>query len=248
MAMKPEFKMIVALCQGGGIGQDGQLPWPKLERDMRFFAEVTRSTKFPYNSAVVMGRKTWESIPSYARPLKYRDNFVISSSYYDHDHDDAGPESGVTFIRHLSEIQKYTMKYETVWFIGGASIYEQVLSPQLSPVFPIDEIYITIVDEKYEYDTAFPLTYQYQTVEEWESLRNNPMNRAIWCWTSAAEVPPYISFFNEDTSAQVLYKVMDVNRDFIASITRANDLVGIRERRLPDTRFILARSAAHHGV
>lgn len=249
MTPKPEFKMIVALCKGGGIGHDGQLPWPKLARDMRFFAEMTRSSVFPYNSAVVMGRKTWESIPSNARPLKYRDNFVISSSYYDDADDVAIPdaEPGVTFIRRLSDIYNYTMNYDTVWIIGGASIYEQVISPQLSPIFPIDEIYITFVDEMYEYDTAFPLTYQYNCIEEWEALRNNPMNRAIWCWTSASEVPPYISFFNDTVPSNVLYKVSDVDRDFIASITRNDDIIGIRDRRLPDTRFLClsrVRSAA----
>ena len=33
----PQYKMIVALCRGGGIGYQGTLPWPKIERDLRFF-------------------------------------------------------------------------------------------------------------------------------------------------------------------------------------------------------------------
>jgi len=243
MTRIPEFKMIVALCRGGGIGYEGQLPWPKLARDMRFFAEMTSSSVFPYNSAVVMGRRTWDSIPASARPLKFRDNFVISAL-----HDDtavtAPLPTGVTFLKNLSEIHEHAKNYDVVWFIGGASIYEQVLaSPSASPSssFPVTDIYITFVDESYEYDTAFPMMYQYESIEEWNALRNNPMNRAIWCWTDAESVPPYVSFFNDRSPAtNVVYQVEDVHRDIVSSITRTTDIRGIQERRLPDTRFLRA--------
>ena len=238
----PEFKMIVALCRGGGIGYEGRLPWPKLARDLRFFSEMTRSSGFPYNSAVVMGRKTWESIPDNARPLPFRDNFVISACASAHE-GASEPTPGVTFINNLSEIHKYTMNYEHVWLIGGASIYEQVIAaPPAS--FPVNDIYITFVDEEYEYDTAFPLMFQYESVDEWESRKNDLPNRAIWCWTDAESMPKYISFFVNNTR---LYHITYVDRDFVASITRPSDLKAIHERRAPDTVFVHARSAANHG-
>jgi dihydrofolate reductase len=237
-----EFKMIVALCRGGGIGYEGQLPWPKLARDMRFFAEMTSSSVFPYNSAVVMGRRTWDSIPASVRPLKFRENFVISALHTDEAAAVDTAPTGVTFLKNLSEIHEHAKNYDVVWFIGGASIYEQVLSsPSPFPSFNINEIYITFVDETYEHDTAFPLMYQYESIEEWEALRNNPMNRAIWCWTDAESVPPYVSFFNDRSPAtNVLYQVEDVDRDIVSSITRTTDIRGIQERRLPDTRFLRA--------
>lgn len=237
---RTEFKMIVALCRGGGIGYEGGLPWPKISRDLRFFAEMTRSSMFPYNSAVVMGRKTWESIPANARPLPFRDNFVVSAL---HTATGAPPPPGVTFINNLSEIHTHTANYDRVWFIGGASIYEQVVANQAS--FPVDDIYITFVDEEYECDTGFPLTFQYATVEEWEAHLNDLPNRAIWCWTGAdqATLPKYISFFADNTR---LFQLTDVDRDFVASITRPGDLKGIQERRVPDTVFVHVRSAAHH--
>jgi len=248
MTRATEFKMIVAVCRGGGIGFEGQLPWPKLARDLRFFAEMTSSSTFPYNSAVVMGRRTWESIPAAVRPLKFRDNFVISALHAaEADTALTAATTGVTFLKNLSEIHDHAKNYDTVWFIGGASIYEQVLSSSPSPPFPspsfnISEIYITFVDETYEHDTAFPLMYQYESIEEWEALQNNPMNRAIWCWTDADSVPPYVSFFNHRTPAtNVLYQVEDVDRDIVSSITRTTDIRGIQERRLPDTRFLCAR-------
>jgi len=244
MTRATEFKMIVAVCRGGGIGFEGQLPWPKLARDMRFFAEMTSSSTFPYNSAVVMGRRTWESIPAAVRPLKFRDNFVVSALHAAAEADTApmGATTGVTFLKNLSEIHDHAKNYDTVWFIGGASIYEQVLSPSSSSSssFNISDIYITFVDETYEHDTAFPLMYQYESIEEWEALKNNPMNRAIWCWTDADSVPKYVSFFNDRSN--VLYDMMDVDRDIVSSITRTEDIRGIQERRLPDTLFLHTRA------
>jgi len=247
MTRTTEFKMIVALCRGGGIGFEGQLPWPKLARDLRFFAEMTSSPVFPYNSAVVMGRRTWDSIPASVRPLKFRDNFVISARCDTADATEA--TTAVTFLKNLSDIHEHTKNYDVVWFIGGASIYEQVLSSPSSsssslPLFNITEIYITFVDETYEYDTAFPLMYKYESIEECVALRNNPMNRAIWCWTDADSVPPYVSFFNDRT--HTVYQVEDVDRDIVSSITRTTDIRGIQERRLPDTRFL--RCVPPHGT
>jgi dihydrofolate reductase len=235
-----KLKMIVALCRGGGIGYEGKLPWPKLARDLRFFAEMTRSSVFPYNSAVVMGRKTWESIPENARPLPFRDNFVISARA-----PDAEVAPGVTFINNLSEIHAHTANYEHVWLIGGASIYEQVLAAPTS--FPVDDIFITFVDEEYEFDAAFPLMFQYESMDEWEARRNDPVNRAIWCWTDAASAPKYVSFFAEGPRSNIVYRITDVDRDFIAGITRPSDIKAIHERRAPDTVFLHARTAARHG-
>jgi dihydrofolate reductase len=242
-----EFKMIVALCRGGGIGYKGTLPWPKIERDLRFFSQMTKSSVFPYNSAVVMGRKTWESIPANVQPLPFRDNFVVSalhdagssftssSSMSTSDHSEP-PPTGVTFIKNLSEIHNHAMNYDHVWFIGGASIYEQILaSPTL---FPVDDIYITFVDESYEHDASFPLMYQYESVEEWQKLRNKHIHRAIWCWTDADTIPEYVSFFAEGEESNQIYRVIDVDRDLVASITRPADLKAIQERRTPNTIFL----------
>jgi dihydrofolate reductase len=238
MSPVTEFKMIVALCRGGGIGLHGTLPWPKLDRDLRFFSQITRSSVFPYNSAVVMGRKTWESIPANVQPLPFRDNFVISTTY---DADIIEPKPGVTFIKDLSDMHNYAHNYDVVWFIGGASIYEQVLTPSSTTgamLFPIDDIIITFVDESYEHDTAFPLMYQYANIEEWHMLRHEPINRAIWCWTDVKTIPSFVSFFTEGAQSNNVYRVTDVDCDFVASITRPSDVKAIFERRSPNTRFL----------
>lgn len=245
-ASSTEFKLIVALCRGGGIGLQGTLPWPKLDRDLRFFSQMTRAAVFPYNSAVVMGRKTWESIPESVKPLPFRDNIVVSAM---NNFDTEEHKPGVTFVKTLADVHKYAGNYDVVWFIGGASIYEQVLTP-INPttgemLFPIHDILITFVDESYEHDTAFPLMYQYASVDEWQALRNNPTNRAIWCWTGSDAIPEFVSFFAEGAQSNHLYRITDTDPEFVANITRPADIRAIQERRSPNTVFVHARLAAN---
>ena len=70
---KMRISLIVAGCQVEdpkklGIGLDGNLPW-RLSQEMKHFTKMTKSGG---NNAVLMGRKTWESIPTKFRPLKDR--------------------------------------------------------------------------------------------------------------------------------------------------------------------------------
>ena len=80
------FTLILAATPSLGIGRAGGLPWPSHKADMAFFARVTR--RLPKSApalqgrtlknAVIMGRKTWDSIPPKFRPLKGRINVVVS--------------------------------------------------------------------------------------------------------------------------------------------------------------------------
>jgi dihydrofolate reductase/thymidylate synthase len=63
-----------------GIGKNGALPW-KLPGDLKYFKELTMATSDPSKkNAVIMGRKTWESIPPKFRPLPGRLNVILTSS------------------------------------------------------------------------------------------------------------------------------------------------------------------------
>lgn len=69
--------IIVAATKSNGIGQHGGLPW-RLPKEMAYFARVTSTAPEGRKNAVIMGRKTWESIPANFRPLSKRLNVVIS--------------------------------------------------------------------------------------------------------------------------------------------------------------------------
>lgn len=75
-----EFDVIVAVCDNGGIGYKGAIPWT-LHGDMKHFARLTTETVDPSKrNAVVMGRRTWMGIPEANRPLKNRINVVITNT------------------------------------------------------------------------------------------------------------------------------------------------------------------------
>ena len=77
--LKMKINLIVAACgKSLGIGLNGELPW-RLKSEMKYFSETTTKTKDPSKiNAVIMGRKTWESIPMKFRPLKNRYNIILS--------------------------------------------------------------------------------------------------------------------------------------------------------------------------
>lgn len=69
--------IVVAATRANGIGKDGALPW-RLAKEMSYFSQVTTRAPSGTMNALIMGRKTWESIPTKFRPLKERVNVVIT--------------------------------------------------------------------------------------------------------------------------------------------------------------------------
>lgn len=72
-----KLTLIVAATKTNGIGKNSRLPW-RLPNEMAYFARVTSDAPEDHVNAVIMGRNTWESIPSKFKPLKGRANVVIS--------------------------------------------------------------------------------------------------------------------------------------------------------------------------
>lgn len=117
------FSIIVAVDENNGIGRQGDLPW-NLKEDMRYFSNTTKSTEDPNKkNVVIMGRKTYESIPAKFRPLPGRHNIVISRN----EHYDVGNKNVIlatSLNDALSKINKMP-DYENVFVIGGAQIYNE---------------------------------------------------------------------------------------------------------------------------
>jgi len=126
--------LIAALGPDGLIGKDGELPW-RLPADLRRFKAITTG------HAVIMGRKTYESI---GRPLPNRRNVVLSR-------DPAFAPDGVDVARSLDEALTLTDDGSdaAVFVIGGAAVYAEAL-PRA------DRLELTHVDGLFEGDVYFP--------------------------------------------------------------------------------------------
>lgn len=119
------YQVVVAATKDMGIGKDGKLPW-KLPSDLKFFKDVTLTTSDSgKKNAVIMGRKTWESIPLQNRPLPGRLNVVLTRSG---SFDIATAENVVicgslTSALELLAASPYCLSIEKVFVIGGGQIF-----------------------------------------------------------------------------------------------------------------------------
>jgi len=127
--------LVAAVSHGGVIGRDGALPW-RIPEDAKRFRELT--TGHP----VVMGRRTWDSLPDRFRPLPGRRNLVVTRS----------PDwraDGAERAASLEEALQLAADAAEVFVIGGAEIYAAAL--------PLaDELRMTEIDADVRGDTFFP--------------------------------------------------------------------------------------------
>lgn len=149
---KPKMKinLIVACDANHGIGLGGQLPWSHLDyrSDMANFKALTT------NHAVLMGRKTWESLPAKHRPLKQRRNYVVSQtmSLYDVTEMD---ESAYVYPDIDTAISGAAIdRVKELWVIGGQSLYTEFVTNR--PAL-LNDIWVTEIEHDYKTDTTFPL-------------------------------------------------------------------------------------------
>ncbi len=134
------ISMIVAMDLTNAIGEGNTIPW-RLSTDMMRFKNLTQGSG---NNAVVMGRKTWESLPNKSRPLPDRLNIVMSRNS---DWKDNGAEVALYPGRAI-EIA-YAEACEICWIIGGSEIYELFINL-------VDEIHITRVQTEHSGKVVFP--------------------------------------------------------------------------------------------
>ena len=131
----PEIVIVAAVAKNRVIGKDNRLLW-NIPEDMAHFKALTAG------HTVVMGRKTWESLPPRFRPLPGRRNIVISRQK-----DYAAP--GAEVADSLENALKLALTATTVFVIGGGQIYRQAM--------PLaDRLEITEVDLEPEGDAWFP--------------------------------------------------------------------------------------------
>ena len=139
--------IIAAIDSAGGIGLDGTIPW-RLPSELQYFRKITSQNLRGTRSALIMGRKTWESLPPKNRPLKGRFNIVISSTIELERHPDLAQ------ARSLDEailLAKLMPDIDTVFIIGGESVYKEALEKS-----DWAAIFLSLVPGDYGCDTFFP--------------------------------------------------------------------------------------------
>lgn len=151
------MNIIVAVDNHWGIGKDGNLLY-HIKEDMNYFKKMTMG------KCVIMGRKTFESLPG-RKPLEGRTNVILTS-------DMNYKVDGAIVVHTMEELKKETYKYKITdsILIGGESLYNQLLSYCdqifLTMITPIDE------SDRKEADCMFP------------DIDNNPN----WDWTYKSDI------------------------------------------------------------
>jgi dihydrofolate reductase len=148
------IKIIAAMDSNCNIGKDGKLPWqgkPEYRWDMVHFKETTR------NNIVVMGFNTFLSLNSKALPNRV--NYVVSKKHANLI-TDPNVNKIFTSVEDLIDwYQRWCLKeMEDIYIIGGAKIYKEFLQSGM-----VDEIILSIFDEKFDADISFPKEYLYKT-------------------------------------------------------------------------------------
>ncbi len=152
----PNINMIVAMDLNRVIGNGGSIPWQgKIKSDAAHFRKTT------IGKTVVMGRKTWDSLPPEFRPLPGRRNIVLTRK-----NSNDLPKNYYT-LRDLATVISVAMA-EEVWIIGGSEIYSLFLPYARRLV-------ITHINAHFSGDVLFPsLPYTWRMNRVIETTQTRP--------------------------------------------------------------------------
>ncbi len=132
--------LIYARSRNGAIGKGGVLPW-RLPEDLAHFKRVTMG------HPVIMGRKTWESVPPKFRPLPGRTNIVVTRQA-------DWNETGAVRVSSLEEALAACPSLDEAWVIGGADIF--ALALPLASTLEVTEIDADFDGDVFMPDPAAP--------------------------------------------------------------------------------------------
>jgi dihydrofolate reductase len=155
------ISIIVAVSEDLGIGKDNELLW-HLSEDLKRFKKLT------LGNTVIMGKKTWESLPR--KPLPGRENIILT------DNPNESFENSVTAYSIEDALSRCKPDKE-IYIIGGGSIYRQFL--------PIaDRLFITHVHKKAPADIYFPeIDLNIWKITEKEDFRTDENNSIPYTYT-----------------------------------------------------------------
>ena len=145
------LNIIVAIDTKNGIGKDGMLPWD-LIGDLKHFREVTSVTRSPKKkNVVVMGRKTWDSIPQEYRPLPDRINIVLTQNRGLQLPEGVLKAESFNQVLKMENNEQLKNSIETIFVIGGQRVYAEAMKYE-----ECEKLYVTHIHNDFDCDTFFP--------------------------------------------------------------------------------------------
>ena len=138
------LNLIVAIDSKNGIGKDNDIPW-HIPNDLKYFKKITTSTSKPFKkNIVIMGRKTWDSIPDKYKPLPNRHNFILTrneellnktkSKTETETESETESETITEYYKSLSKaiktaflLKRDNIYIDKIFIIGGQTLYEKIM-------------------------------------------------------------------------------------------------------------------------
>jgi len=148
-----ELQLIAATTPSGCIGNQGRIPW-RIREDLTRFKVITSTTETKdERNVVIMGRKTYQSIPKKKRPLEDRTNIVVTSQPEKIEEIDS-PRTNLIFASSLEDAIKEAeslQKRRKVFVAGGVRLYREVIADKRCK-----RLYLTVVRRPVQCDSVVP--------------------------------------------------------------------------------------------
>jgi dihydrofolate reductase/thymidylate synthase len=195
------------------IGMTGGIPW-YIPEDLQHFKEMTTTTPQDQQgklNIVVMGRKTWESIPQKVRPLSNRYTIIItrneekSRQMNEYNKEHVIPEywcswdNLYSYLQSIVGLQSFTNQ---VFFCGGAEIYDLALRDYPITQAYITEVYVNQKKDLSQFDTFFPKYKPY----DWSVNSHHPANADSHHRLFLTSVSPFKSYFDKKQGRLTHYR------------------------------------------
>ena len=160
------LKFIIVACmnQRRAIGKEGNLLY-HIGNDMKNFSSMTK-----YNGVVIMGRKTFESLPN-GKPLKDRINIILTSNEEYGVSQDFDNVYIVHSVKDVIELCEAFFSDKELFVIGGEALYRQFMDGDL-----VDELRLTVVKDYEEGDVTFPEFNE----DEWSTYYKSMAQVSSW--------------------------------------------------------------------
>jgi dihydrofolate reductase len=170
------FDCVAAADAAGGIGKANDLPWPRLAADLSFLRRITSEAPEGRRNAVVMGRVTWESVPSGKQPLPGRLNIVVSR------HAPVVP-AGVLVAGSLDQALRDARDrpdVEGLFVLGGAQLFREAFAHPGCRF-----VYLTRIAATFDCDAFLPpLEPRFALVEVLGQYREHDLDFQIERWAA----------------------------------------------------------------